>query len=257
MLNQNMDTRSVTFNIIAINVLVFVACYFYPALSNYLSLHYFFNKHDYLNLLYSGSIDSTMFPNLSAFAEQASAYGERGGFLPMQIFTHMFMHANISHIFFNMFGLYMIGNILERVWGPKRYLLFYVLTGFGAVLLHVAVQAFLVYQATGSINPSMALLENNTDAWGTYFSTTVGASGALFGVLTGFAVLFPNTELYIMFIPIPVKAKYFVSVYILIELYSGFAMSGGDNVAHFAHLGGALFGFLLVKYWNKNGNSLF
>ncbi|HLP22132.1 MAG TPA: rhomboid family intramembrane serine protease, partial [Chitinophagales bacterium] len=132
------------------------------------------------------------------------------------------------------------------------------ITGFGAVVLHMLVQGFLVYNAIGTANPSLTLLEAHPEVWGTYFSTTVGASGAIFGVLTGFATLFPNTELYIMFIPIPVKAKYFVAVYILIELWQGFAMSGGDNVAHFAHLGGALFGFLLVKYWNRNNrNSLY
>lgn len=254
---NNIDTRSVTFNIIMTNVVLFAICYFIPHLNSLLSLHYFFNKHDYLQSLYNGTIDASQFPNLSAFAQQAYYYGERGGFLPIQIITHMFMHGSVSHIFFNMFGLLMLGSILEKVWGPHRYLLFYLTTGFGAVLLHMAVQAFLVYQATGSINPTMAMLESSPDAWGTYFSSTVGASGALFGVLTAFGVLFPNTELYIMFIPIPIKAKYFVIFYILMELYLGVAMYGGDNVAHFAHLGGALFGFILVKYWNKDRNSLY
>lgn len=254
---NNIDTRSVTFNIIMTNVVLFAICYFIPHLNSILSLHYFFNKHDYLQVLYNGSIDASQFPNLNAFAQQAYYYGERGSFLPVQIITHMFMHGSISHIFFNMFGLFTLGIVLERVWGANRYLLFYITTGFGAVILHMAVQAFLVYRATGSIDPSMAMLENNPEAWSTYFSSTVGASGALFGVLTAFGMLFPNTELYLMFIPIPIKAKYFVIFYILIELYLGVAMYGGDNVAHFAHLGGALFGFILVNYWNRNRNSLF
>ena len=134
---------------------------------------------------------------------------------------------------------------------------FYFITGFGAVVLHMLVQGFLIYKSTGSINPTMAMLEAHPGSWSTYFSSTVGASGALFGVLTAFAMLFPNTELYLMFIPIPIKAIYFVSVYIIVELYLGISMYGGDNVAHFAHLGGALFGFLLVKYWDKNRNSLY
>lgn len=254
---NNIDTKSVTFNIIVVNVVLFAVCHFIPHFNSLLSLHYFFNKHDYLLGLYNGTADANQFPNLSAFAQQAFMYGEGGSFMPIQIITHMFMHANLGHIFFNMFGLLMLGSILERVWGPQRYLTFYMITGFGSVLLHMAVQAFMVFKATGTVNPTMALLDAHPEVWGTYFSSTVGASGAIFGVLTGFGVLFPNTELYLMFIPIPIKAKYFVSVYILIELYLGIQMSSGDNVAHFAHLGGALFGFLLVKYWNKNSNTFY
>lgn len=254
---NNIDTRSVTFNLIVINVLLFVVCSIRPELQHFLSLHYFFNKHDYLQALYNGSIDASQFPNLNQFAQQAYYYGSAGTFMPIQIITHMFMHGSMGHIFFNMFGLLTIGIVLERVWGAQRFLTFYMITGFGAVILHMLVQAFLIFKATGSIDPSMALLESHPQAWSTYFSSTVGASGALFGVLTAFAMLFPNTELYLMFIPIPIKAKYFVAVYILVELYLGVAMYGGDNVAHFAHLGGALFGFLLVKYWNRNTNSFY
>ncbi len=253
----NIDTRSVTFNLIMVNVLLFIVCNIRPELGNILSLHYFFNNHDYLRLLYTHSVDVTPYPNLSAFAQSAYYYGSAGTFMPLQIITHMFMHGSISHIFFNMFGLFTIGIILERVWGAQRYLLFYFITGFGAVVLHMMVQGFMIYSATGSVNPTLEMLEAHPGAWSTYFSSTVGASGALFGVLTAFAVLFPNTELYLMFIPVPIKAKYFVTVYILIELYLGISMYGGDNVAHFAHLGGALFGFLLVKFWNKNRNSLY
>jgi membrane associated rhomboid family serine protease len=233
---NNIDTKSVTFNLIVMNVLLYIISNLFPSLYQYLSLHYIFNTHHYL---------------------------EHSNFLPIQIITHMFMHAplessiGIGHIFFNMFGLFMFGSILERVWGAQRFLLFYMITGFGAVVLHMAVQMILVLNYTGVIDPTIAMLNSHPEAMGTYFTPTVGASGAIFGLLTAFALLFPNTELYLMFIPVPVRAKYFVTFYILMELYLGFSMYGGDNVAHFAHLGGALFGFLLVRYWNKNRNSLY
>lgn len=257
-MQNQIDTRSITFNIILINVVVFVVSILKPGIGNYLSLHYFFNNHGYAAQLANSSFNYDKYPNLSAWVMQGFSDNDYGNFLPIQLISHMFMHGGWGHLFFNMFGLYMLGSILERIWGPQRYLLFYFATGFGAVVLHMLVQGIMVYQATGTPNPTMALLELHPEIWNTYFSTTVGASGAIFGVLTAFATLFPNTELYIMFIPVPVKAKYFVTVYIIYELWQGFAMNGGDNVAHFAHLGGALFGFLIVKYWNRNNrNSLY
>jgi rhomboid-like protein len=199
-------------------------------LTDYLSLHYLFNTHHY----------------------------DHGvGFQPYQILTHMFMHGSLAHIFFNMWGLLMFGSILEQVWGPKRFLTFYLITGLGAVALHMAVQVYLMHSFTGSIDPSIALLNANTDAAGIYVSQTLGASGAIFGIATAFAMLFPNTELMIIPIPIPIKAKYLMPLYILVELVMGLSMHQGDNVAHFAHLGGALFGFILVKIWNRNRNTLY
>lgn len=228
---DNINTRSITFNLIAINVLLFVASYLYPALNDFLSLHYLFNKHGYI---------------------------EGVGFQPYQIITHMFMHGGIAHIFFNMFALLSFGAVLERVWGEKRFLLFYLITGFGAVVLHMGVQMLIIYNATGYVDPSVQQLEAAGNvAIIEYLTRTVGASGAIFGLLTAFAMLFPNTELMLLFIPFPVKAKYFVPIYIAIELYLGIARYGGDNIAHFAHLGGALFGFILVKIWNRNRNSLY
>ncbi len=224
---MNFNTRSVTFNLIAINVIIFIATTLTgEGMYAKLSLHYLFNVHDYAQ-------------NHSRFE-------------PWQLITHMFMHANIGHIFSNMFAVYMFGAILEKVWGAQRFLFFYFATGIGAVALHLAVQLFLVYNATGSFDPTLAKLMEHQEAMSTYFSTTVGASGAVFGVLVAFGMLFPNTELMMLFFPIPIKAKYFVSLYVLWELYFGFSMSQGDNVAHFAHLGGALFGFIIVKIWNKN-----
>ena len=157
-------------------------------------------------------------------------------FKPYQVATHMFAHASygpggnivIIHILFNMFGLYMFGRILENVWGHKRFLFFYLACGVGAAAAHLIMQYFM----------------------GT-FSFAVGASGAVMGVFVAFAYLFPNTELMIMLIPIPVKAKWVVLGYVLVDLFGGLGNVSGDNVAHFAHLGGALTGFLIVLYWNK------
>jgi len=185
-----------------------------------------------------------------------------------QPITYMFMHGSMGHIFFNMFSLFMFGPILENHWGPKRFINFYLLTGLGALALQWGVQAFELYQLTGHVISSGDLaLENliatqqyslehfskpDADNIGSiYFGTMVGASGAIFGIMTAFAVLYPNMELFIWFIPIPVKAKYFITGYIIIELISGVSKVEGDSIAHFAHLGGALIGYILVKYWRN------
>jgi membrane associated rhomboid family serine protease len=175
-----------------------------------------------------------------------------------QPITYMFMHADMMHIFFNMFALYSFGGILEAHWGGKRFINFYLITGLGALALQWAVQAFEVYQLTGSpINNletlSVASVTDINTLKAIYLGPMVGASGAIFGLLVAFAVLYPNIEMYIMFIPVPVKAKYIIPVYIVIELFLGVSQFAGDSVAHFAHLGGALIGYLLVKLWrNKN-----
>lgn len=155
-------------------------------------------------------------------------------FKAYQVITHMFSHASIGHIFFNMFSLWMFGKILENVWGAQRFLNFYFLCGIGAALAHLAVQYF-----TGSFAPA------------------VGASGAVMGILVGFAYLFPNTELFIFFIPFPIKAKWAAIGYVAIDLFGGIANFSGDNIAHFAHLGGALTGFLLALLWNKTDRRRF
>lgn len=193
-----------------------------------------------------------------------------------QLLTYMFMHVDFMHILFNMFGLFMFGGILETRWGAKRFINFYLITGLGAVALQMAVQAYEVSQITGAIanNPITDLTSahgyisgninipgltkaNSDTLLGIYGSPMMGASGAIFGILVAFGMLYPNTELYIMFIPIPVKAKYFIPLYIIFELYSGVAKTPGDSVAHFAHLGGALVGFILVKLWRDNNNDRF
>lgn len=169
-----------------------------------------------------------------------------------QPITYMFMHGSVAHIFFNMFALYSFGCILEAHWGPKRFINFYLITGLGALAMQWAVQAFEVYQITGSPINNIALTDfSNQTLNGIYGGPMVGASGAIFGLLVAFAMLYPNIEMYIMFIPVPVKAKYIIPVYILIELTLGVSKVEGDSVAHFAHLGGALIGYILVKLWRN------
>ncbi|MCC8170430.1 MAG: rhomboid family intramembrane serine protease [Parabacteroides sp.] len=174
-------------------------------------------------------------------------------FYAFQIVTYMFMHDthSIAHIFFNMFAVYMFGRILESVWGPKRFLLFYLVTDVGAGLVQEAVWFFELRDvlAASQVNIGGAQILMKSEFLN-YF-VTIGASGAVFGILLAFGMLFPNVPLYLMFIPIPIKAKYFVVFYGLAELFLGVASFSGDNVAHFAHLGGMLFGFFLIKYWKK------
>ena len=189
-------------------------------------------------------------------------------FMPHQLVTHFFMHANFTHLFFNMFALWMFGKTLENVWGGKRFLIYYMFTGLGAAALHLGVSQYEILSLESKINPydlniilenGQRILEGNQNYSNQIMgklnllinTPTVGASGAVFGILLAFGMLFPNTLLYIYF-AIPVKAKYFVIAYGLLELYSGFRNNPADNVAHFAHLGGMLFGFLLLKYLQKN-----
>ena len=154
-------------------------------------------------------------------------------FSPYQLVTHMFMHASPGHLFFNMFALYVFGPLVERYANPNRFLTLYLASGFGAVALHMFIM-FLQYQ--------------NYDV--TSFPPAVGASGAVMGILVAFAVLFPNIRLMLLFPPIPVKAKYLAMAYVAIDLFSG--ISGYDNgIANWAHLGGALTGFLLTAFWIK------
>lgn len=181
-----------------------------------------------------------------------------------QPITYMFMHGGFAHILFNMFALFSFGSVLESRWGAKRFINFYLITGLGALALQWAVQAFEVYQITGTpmaqhIFSSVNLTQSQVETLsGIYSGPMVGASGAIFGLLIAFGMLYPNAELYIMFIPVPVKAKYIIPVYILVELSLGVAQFQGDSIAHFAHLGGALIGFILVKLWNdKNKNTFY
>ncbi|MDR1601494.1 MAG: rhomboid family intramembrane serine protease [Tannerella sp.] len=168
-----------------------------------------------------------------------------------QFFTYMFLHDthSIEHVFFNMFAVYMFGRVLEQVWGPKRFLLFYFVTGLGAALTQELTWLWTI-QSIASVN-QISIAEQIVFDPNVHHIVTVGASGAVFGILLAFGILFPNVPLYIMFVPIPVKAKYFVIGYGLLELSLGIANFSGDNVAHFAHLGGMIFGFFMIMYWKK------
>lgn len=194
-------------------------------------------------------------------------------FMPVQIITHIFMHGGFWHIFFNMYALFIFGQVLESTWGPKRFLVFYLVCGLGAALTHETVIAFQYASAASNLDPdSLALVLNEgTDLFrrGQGFSDpdmlklqmllntpTVGASGAVFGILLAFGVLFPNTQLMLLFPPIPIKAKYFVLGYGALELWMAITQPG-SNIAHAAHLGGMLFGYILIRYWRKTTNTFY
>ena len=194
-------------------------------------------------------------------------------FMPHQLITHLFMHGNFTHLLFNMFALWMFGKTLENVWGGKRFLTYYMITGIGAAFVHLGVNQYEILSLQSQISPNELsnLLENGGGLLANFQNysyplmgklnllintPTVGASGAVFGILLAFGMLFPNTLLYIYF-AIPVKAKYFVIIYGIMELYAGISNNPADNVAHFAHLGGMLFGFILLKYWQKNNTQFY
>ncbi|WP_106830300.1 rhomboid family intramembrane serine protease [Parabacteroides pacaensis] len=174
-------------------------------------------------------------------------------FFAFQIVTYMFMHDthSIAHLLFNMFAVYMFGRILERIWGPKRFLLFYIITGVGAGLVQEVVWFYELRDVLSATQVNIGGGQILDKAEFLNYFVTIGASGAVFGILLAFGMLFPDVPLYLMFIPIPIKAKYFVIFYGVAELFLGVANFGGDNVAHFAHLGGMLFGYFLIKYWKK------
>lgn len=228
-------------------------------------------------------------------------YPSAGKFQVYQFFTYMFMHGSFGHLFFNMFALWMFGNVLENIWGPKKFLIYYFVTGIGAALTHYAIFYFEVAPTLDAINTflanptidsfvefrnseffnisSMEMQTHFNNFVGDFNSNAVsnpslavdqainyvftyrvdllnapvvvGASGAVFGVLLAFGMMFPNSLIYLYF-AIPVKAKYFVIGYGLIELFSGVMNRAGDNVAHFAHLGGMVFGFILIYFWESD-----
>ncbi len=189
-------------------------------------------------------------------------------FRPYQFVTHMFMHGSLMHIFFNMFALWMFGRVLESVWGPRRFFTYYIITGLGAALVHMTVlyieyksleaqmsqeqlemvlsEGYRIFsQGQNFVDPQMGEMNLLLNV------RTVGASGAVFGVLLAFGMLFPNTQLMLLFPPIPIRAKYFVLIYGGIELFLAFSQPG-SHIAHFAHLGGMLFGFLLIQFWKRD-----
>ncbi len=217
-------------------------------------------------------------------------------FKAYQFATHLFMHGNFMHLFSNMFALWMFGSALENIWGPKKFLTYYIITGLGAAVLHTLViyvemsslesaanqffadptnksfeyfvlnsvpqqyqPIFVELMNSWNSNPASIELQQNAIGFANELIQvkqsipTVGASGAVFGVLLAFGMMFPNSMIYVFFF-LPMKAKYFVLLYGIFELYSGIQNNPSDNVAHFAHLGGMLFGFILIKYWRKKTN---
>ncbi len=205
-------------------------------------------------------------------------------FEPYQIVTHFFMHADLFHIFFNMFALVIFGSALERVWGPKRFFIFYVATAVGAFVLHQLIGFFEVRNIEGqlyaagyndlfelkeqiialrngainSFTPAVAGTNGLVEDYMINVSVpVVGASGAVYGVLVGFAYLFPNTELMLLFPPIPIKAKWLVLIMVGIAVFNSIQRNPGDNIAHLAHLGGAIVGFILVFIWQKNKKNFY
>ncbi len=249
---RNLPT--VTKNLLYINVIMFLASWLLGDL--------LFQLHatEQARELYNSDIGSRIGPLNITFG---LFYFDSPYFMPHQLVTHMFMHGGIFHIFINMFMLAMFGSLLERVWGAQRFFIFYFVTGFGAVFLHQAVQAFEVQQILGSVGFGPYGLEDLErqcqnmsgdcqQLFRNYITPTVGASGAVYGLLIAFGYLFPNTELMFLLFPMPIKAKYLVPLLVGFELFLGItSMKGGSNIAHFAHLGGALFGFILLKYWES------
>lgn len=228
----------VTKNLIIINFLVWMAAFILPN-----SLHIDLNK--YLGLHYWSAPD----------------------FNPAQLVTYMFMHStqSLAHIFFNMFSLFVFGRVLEQVWGGKRFLFFYISTGIGAAFVQEFMWMITWENAFDLIDPTTGLVAMkgkeavayaiaNGMNIGPFLNqfVTIGASGAVFGILLAFGMMFPNAPMYLFFIPIPIKAKYLVIGYGALELF--FGVSGTDvGVAHFAHLGGMLFGLIIILYWKKKG----
>ena len=175
-------------------------------------------------------------------------------FQPYQVVTHMFMHGGFFHLLFNMFALWMFGTQVERVWGPKKFLIFYFICGLGAAFTQMGSYAFDWWQvdhAVLSLEQSQEYQERLRE------QATVGASGAIMGILAAFGYLFPNTEMIIIPIPVPIKAKWAILGMIALDVFGGVVKVPGDNVAHFAHIGGAAIGFLLVLYWNKTNKKSF
>ncbi len=193
--------------------------------------------------------------------------------MPLQIVTHMFMHGSFWHLFFNMYALFIFGLVLENTWGPKRFFIYYMVSGLGAAFVHESVILFQYERLMNVISPDqLQLVLNEGTAYfreGKVFTDstmqslqlllntpTVGASGAVFGILLAFGVLFPNTQLMLLIPPIPIRAKYFVMIYGGIELYLAFTQPG-SNIAHAAHLGGMIFGYILIRYWRKTTNTFY
>lgn len=215
-----------------------------------------------------GTFEIPMFRYLALY------YPESPFFMPHQLFTHMFMHGSFFHLFFNMYALWIFGSPLERTWSSKKFLLFYTVTGIGAALIYCLIQWIQMMGYESSMTPEVmsymksfisdsnfidSVIYNRgsirapleAHEWlSAMITPMVGASGAIFGVLLGFGMLFPNIILQLIFPPVRLKAKYFVLIYGALELYLSIQQPG-DSVAHVAHVGGMIFGYILIRLWKK------
>lgn len=207
----------ITKNLIIINVIIFLAQQVYPNLTDIFGLHFILAND----------------------------------FMPYQLFTYMFLHGGWSHLFFNMFALWMFGRTMEQVWGQKRFIVYYLICGVGAGLMQELTQGISFWLQGLADAPGVNVIDVGIMSVGEYLNywTTIGASGACYAILLGFGMTFPNERIMLLIPPIPLKAKYFVIGYAVIELLSG--LDGGDKVAHFAHLGGMIFGVFIILYWRK------
>lgn len=225
----------VTKNIVIINVIMFALTFIMQQRG--ISLTDFFGLHDHLS------------PN----------------FKPHQFVTYIFMHANIQHIFFNMLGVYIFGQVLEQTWGPKRFLIFYMLTGLGAALVQYFIMHFQITDALSTINAYIDANDLTANQRILLFdrkdeilrnNVVVGASGSLFGLLGAFGLLYPNREIYVYFL-FPIKAKWLVTFYGLSEIVAGLQNNPLDNVAHFAHIGGLIVGLIIVLIWKRDRRNFY
>ncbi len=183
------------------------------------------------------------------FEKLALFFFESPLFRPYQLLTHMFMHGGVWHILFNMYSLFIFGCVLEHVWGGKKFLLFYLVTGLGAAVIHNGVMYLEAVSLQHSLEAGNIMA--NAKLTQLYMTPTVGASGAIYGLLLAYGMLFPNNVMQLIFPPVALKAKYFVMIFGALELLLGITNSGG-SIAHFAHLGGMIFGYFLIVYWRKN-----
>lgn len=212
---------TITKNLLIVNVVVFLATYLFRTigvdLNNVLGLHFF------------------LAPDFHIY----------------QLFTYMFAHGGFSHIFFNMFALWMFGCIVERTWGPKKFLTYYIVCGVGAGLFQELAQFAIASEQLPHFTLAQTMKVADANAAFLNLWTTVGASGAVYGILLAFGMLYPEERIFIFPLPVPIKAKWFVMGYAAIELFMAYS-STGDGVAHLAHLGGMVFGFFLIRYWRRH-----
>lgn len=215
----------------------------------------------------------TQFLGETAYRLFSLFYFESPNFQYWQPLTHMFMHGGFMHILFNMYALWAFGSPLEQIWGRNKFLFFYFSAGFGAALIHTLVNYYQINSAseillnagmsqvdisnmlvTGQYRSNIlnsVSIETIQDAYNSFNTPAVGASGAIYGILVAFGLMFPNAELMLIFFPVPIKAKYFIPLLLVGDLVFGIS-GAGTGVAHFAHIGGALFGFIMAYYWKKN-----